>query len=294
MIPIDTHELYTEYRPLLFSIAYRMLGSVMDAEDMIQDTFLALEHVDGERVDSMKSYLCKMMTNRCLDHLKSARKQREIYIGPWLPEPLLTEGAVGSSGGDPLETVMTHDHLSIACLTLIERLSPSERAVFVLREALGFDYEEIADTVGKTPAACRKILSRVKQKLGPDLPQAAPDYERHRDLLTRFVTAIGSGDHEALLSLLAADVTLYSDGGGRVLAAIRPVHSPAHVAAFLFGIARTQGAEGYEIRFADVNGAPGLLFAKEGQTDTVFSLAERDGQIVGVYIVRNPDKLSHL
>lgn len=271
-----------------------MLGTVMDAEDMVQDTFLALERVDSEQVESMKSYLCKMITNRCLDCLKSARKQREIYIGPWLPEPLLTEGWEGASGGDPLETVVTRDHLSIACLTLIEQLSPPERAIFVLREALGFDYTEIADILGKTPAACRKILSRVKLKLGPDLPQAAPDYERHRDLLTRFVTAIGTGDHEALLSLLATDVTLYSDGGGRIQAAIRPLHSPAHVAAFLLGIARHQGPDGYEARVAEVNGAPGLILAKEGRIDTVFSLAELEGQIAGVYIVRNPEKLAHL
>ena len=271
-----------------------MLGTVMDAEDMIQDTFLALERVDSEQVGSMKSYLCKMVTNRCLDHLRSARKQREVYIGPWLPEPVLTEGWEMARGSDPLETAVTRDHLSIACLTLIEQLSPPERAVFVLREALGFEHGEIAAILGKTPAACRKILSRVKQKLGPDLPQAAPDYERHGDLLTRFVTAIGTGDHEALLALLATDVTLYSDGGGQVLAAIRPLQSPAHVAAFLLGIARNQGAEGYEVRFAEVNGAPGLILAQQGRIDTVFSLAERDGQITGVFIVRNPDKLSRL
>lgn len=288
------NDLYRAYRPLLFSIAYRMLGTVMDAKDMIHDSFLALERVEGGQVGNMKSYLCKMVTNRCLDHLRSARKKREVYVGPWLPEPLLTDSWGASGSEDPLETAVTRDHLSIACLNLIEQLSPPERAVFVLREALGFDYEEIADVLGKTPAACRKIQSRVKQKLGPDLPQAAPDYERHRDLLTRFVTAIGSGDHEALLALLAADVTLYSDGGGRVLAAIRPLQSPAHVAAFLLGIARNQAADGYQVRFAEVNGAPGLILEKEGRADSVFSLAENGGRISGVFIMRNPDKLLHL
>jgi RNA polymerase sigma-70 factor, ECF subfamily len=287
--PFDLKELYQTYRPLLFSLAYRMLGSVMDAEDMVQDTFAALGKVSREGVGNIKAYLCKMLTNRCLDQLRSARQKREVYIGPWLPEPL-----VWNDENDPLAAVLSRDNLSLACLTLMERLTPIERAVFLLREVFDFEYAEIAGVVGKAESNCRKIFSRVKQKLAAELPEHTPDYARDQELLAGFVEGIATGNAEKVLRLLAADAVLYSDGGGKVQGALHPIRSRDHVLRFLQGIVRISAAAPPVLQFATVNGSPGLVAVQDGWVETVLAIDWRDGQAAGIYIVRNPEKLGHL
>ncbi|WP_206529684.1 RNA polymerase sigma-70 factor [Brevibacillus sp. SYP-B805] len=280
--------MYTTYKPLLFGLAYRMLGSVMDAEDMVQDVFVAIDRLDVTTITNPKAFLCKMVTNRCLDYLRSARKQREVYVGPWLPEPLLAD-----ESNDPASAVIARDTLSIAYLTMMEKLTATERAVLVLREALAFDYGEIAEIVGKTEANCRKILSRVKQKLGEEMGSANLPYEQNKKLIVDFMQAIHAGDTEKMLALLAEDVVLYSDGGGKVLAARHPIRSRERVAAFLAGIARKRPA-GFHAYLATVNGLPGIVHAWDGRIHSVISYKLRDGRLEAIYIILNPEKLKHI
>lgn len=286
-ILIDIKELYTTYRPLLFTLAYRMLGRVMDAEDMVQDTFLALERKKQENITNMKAYLCKMLTNRCLDYLRSARKQREVYVGSWLPEPLLDDAVPN----DPMEQVIARDSLSIAYLMLMEKLSAVERAVLILREALGFEYNEIAEVLGKEEANCRKIFSRGKQKLC-DQPHRSAAFADPR-VIYDFLGALQAGDSSRLLSLLADDVVLYSDGGGKVTAATKPVISAKRVSGYLFGLMQKSPAD-LLIKVTSVNGTPGLVVYAGTQLLSVVGFQQQDGQIVELYNILNPDKLRHL
>lgn len=220
--------LYQQYKGLLFHLAYQLTGSSTDAEDIVQDVFLKAHGVALEQIAEPKAYLCKMTTNRCLDLLKSARHKRELYTGPWLPEPIPTPEA------DSYDAVVTKDLLSYAMLVLLERLSPAERAVFVLREAFGFDYGEIAGLVDKSEANCRKLISRAKGKLGiaPDAPIRAKETELGEQWMSRFLAALEQGNVTALLALLSADAELLTDGGGKVSAAIRPIVSGERVARF--------------------------------------------------------------
>jgi RNA polymerase sigma-70 factor (ECF subfamily) len=255
----------------------------------VQDTFLSLEKVPQEKIRNVKAYLCKILTNRCLDFLKSARRQREVYVGPWLAEPLVFR----SNENELMEQVVNRDRLSIAYVTLMETLSPPERAVFILREVLDFSYREIAEIVGKEEAACRKIYSRVKNKLKRDLPEQAVPYERHSQLLGAFLQAIHREDTTSLLELLSADVILYSDGGGKVPAAMRPIPSRERVIAFLLGIAKKAPGD-LHMEIANVNGEPGVILYAGQAVDSVFSLRLQGERIAEIYIVRNPDKLQRV
>ncbi|UUZ80331.1 sigma-70 family RNA polymerase sigma factor [Paenibacillus sp. P26] len=221
-------ELYDQYRAPLFTLAYQLTGSAADAEDAVQDVFFKACYVHPERLAEPKAYLCKMVTNHCLNLQKSARKKREMYVGPWLPEPIRTPEA------DTLETtVVRRDLLSYAMLVLLERLTPSERVVFVLREALGFDYPEIAELLGKQEANCRKLMSRARSKMGisEEEPVAAEAVEL--EWVSRFLTSLEQGNVDHVLSLLTEDVMLFSDGGGKVTAATRPIQTRVQVARFL-------------------------------------------------------------
>jgi RNA polymerase sigma-70 factor (ECF subfamily) len=276
----------------LFSLAYRMLGTVTDAEDMVQETFVAFAGIHSERkvsIANVRAYLCKMLTNRCVDFLRTAKHRREVYIGTWLPEPIVFRNE--RSAHDPLHELLWRDDLSIAYLMLMETLNPTERAVFVLREAYQYDYAEISELVGKEEANCRKIYSRVKNKLGSELAERRVDYAQDQVMLGRFLAAFSTGDTEQLLQLLAADVTLYSDGGGKVQAAIRPIVSGPHVLAFLQGISRKFDAN-TTMEFVTINGQPGLLFRTDGQVNSTFCFHQKNGLIHSIYIVRNPDKLT--
>ncbi|MFS0870750.1 RNA polymerase sigma-70 factor [Paenibacillus xylanilyticus] len=294
---------YSMYRPLLFSIAYRMLGSVTNAEDLVQDTFVTLQQKamdeEEENIRDLKAYLCKIVTNRCLDYLKSAKAKREVYIGPWLPEPLLQEytmtpASTGAEGMDPLHTIELEDTVSYAFLVILERLTPVERAVFILREAFVFEYDVIADFLDKKESACRKMFSRLKRKIENESEMEWVANVKSEQLALRFLHAATTGEMEDLLQLLSEDVTLYSDGGGKITAAVKPIISNQRVLAFIEGlIAKGDGLE--SVRIVKVNGQPGLLIKVSIEASpTIVSLAFKNGRVQEIYVMRNPDKLRHV
>ena len=221
-------ELYDQYKALLFTLAYQLTGSVADAEDVVQDVFFKAYDVHAERLEEPKAYLCKMVTNRCLNLHKSAQKRKEVYIGPWLPEPIRMPEA------DTLETmVVRRDLLSYAMLVLLERLTPTERTVFVLREAFGFDYSEIAELLGKREANCRKLMSRARSKMGISEEESVATEAVELEWVSRFLTSLEQGNVDHVLSLLTEDVMLVADGGGKVTAFKRPVQTRDRVARVL-------------------------------------------------------------
>lgn len=243
---------YQTYRPLLQSIAYRMIGSVTEAEDIVHDLFLNYNRLPLEDVNNMKAYLIKAVTNRSLNYLESARKKREVYAGMWLPEPL-----ADSRGDNPAEKLVREETLSYALLVVLEQLTPVERAVFILREALAYDYRDIAACLDKSEANCRKIFSRAKQKVQQEsaYPPKAVGWEE--PLVAKFLQAANTGDFHEVIDLLTEDAVLMSDGGGKVRAALRPIQTRARVFAFLQGIA-TKGSFAGENRLAAINGEPAI------------------------------------
>lgn len=281
-------ELYETYRPLLFVLAYQLTGSSNDAEDAVQDVFLKLHDVEPERLHSPKAYLCKMVTNRCLDMLTSARKRREQYVGEWLPDPIWTpeEGA--------FESIIHHNLLSYAMLVLMERLTPVERAVFVLREALSFDYPAIAELVDKTETNCRKLMSRAKGKMG--ISESDLKGSVSMEWLQDFIGALSSGSADAVMSLLAEDVVLVSDGGGKAPAAIRPIHTRDHVARFLFGLLKQASANGQEldVKLVPLNGETGIVVRSKGALIVAAIIQTMGGVAKNIYFIRNPDKLQRI
>jgi RNA polymerase sigma-70 factor (ECF subfamily) len=280
---------FSELRPLLFSIAYRMLGSVSDAEDMVQEAFLRWERVAAAEVESPKAYLSSVVTRLCIDHLRSARVARETYVGPWLPEPVLT-GAAGEGHGVE-ERAELADSLSMAFLVLLESLTPVERAVFLLRETFGYSYDEIAGMVGRSAANCRQIAVRARKQIEARRPRFEAS-ERGRDEITaRFMDACTTGDLEGLVGLLADDIVLWSDGGGKVTAARKPIAGRDAVARFLLGLYKKWAGQ-FASRPAEVNGQPGFLLEAGGQRIGVLVLDVEGGLIGAVRIVVNPDKLT--
>jgi RNA polymerase sigma-70 factor, ECF subfamily len=285
-------DLHPELRPLLFSIAYRMIGSVSEAEDIVQEAFLRYHRAQPADVENPKAYLSAVTTRLAIDHLRSARARREEYVGPWLPEPLLSdEGA-----GDPSAQAELADSLSLAFLVLLERLSPVERAAFLLREVFAYPYDEIAEVIGKSEANARQLVSRARRHVDDERPRFDVSREEHEELTDRFLEATQSGDTEGLMALLADDVYTYTDGGGKVQAARRPIHGRDPVARFMVGIARPErGAAGITLHRVDVNGRPGrLMVDADGRPVGVLSLDVADGLVRTVRIVINPDKLTHL
>ncbi|BBL79719.1 DNA-directed RNA polymerase sigma-70 factor [Rubrobacter xylanophilus] len=276
-------EVFEEHRPLLFSIAYRMLGSVMDAEDVVQEAFVRWRKVEDGEVRSPKSYLSSIVTRLCIDQLRSARARREEYVGPWLPEPLAVEPA-----GDP---AVLDETLSMAFLVLLESLSPVERAVFVLREVFDYDYAEISRIVGRSEANCRQISRRAREAVAARRPRFDPVPGQGERLVRRFVEACMSGDMEGLLELMSEEITLWTDGGGRVRAARNPIHGPDRVARFLLGVI-PEAPEGLEIRFARVNGQPGLItYHPDGSPQGAATFDISGGRIAAIRFVVNPEKL---
>ncbi len=281
-------ETFSEQRPLLFSIAYRMLGSVMDAEDMVQETFLRWQDVPTDDVRSPKSYLSTVITRLCIDQLRSAKAQREQYIGPWLPEPLITEETAQID-----EHLALADSLSMAFLVLLERLSPLERAAFLLREVFDYPYPEIAQIVDKSEANCRQMVHRARQHISAGDRRFEITPQQLQEISTRFVQATTNGDMAGLLELLSDDVTVWSDGGGKVPAALNPIHGPDRVARFFIGLASRMPAT-TQIRSAWVNGRPGFIAWIDRQAYMVAEVSFRDGRIDGMRVVRNPEKLRHV
>ncbi|HVF99745.1 MAG TPA: RNA polymerase sigma-70 factor [Chloroflexia bacterium] len=285
-------EAFNEHRPLLFSLAYRMLGSVADAEDLVQEAFLrwhrATESSDEQAVRSPRSYLCTVVTRLCIDQLRSARVRREVYVGPWLPEPLVEPEDI-----DPTKELQLADSLSMAFLVLLESLSPEERAVFLLRQAFDYDYAEIARVVNKSEANCRQMVRRAQQHIAERRPRFNATPEQREQMTHTFMQTCANGDMEGLLSLLTQDIVLYSDGGGKAKAATKPVVGASNVARFIFGVL-SKAPPGFTADVATVNGQPGIVGYVEGEPYTVLSLDIADGRVQGIYIVVNPDKLEHI
>ncbi|WP_053377550.1 RNA polymerase sigma-70 factor [Paenibacillus sp. FJAT-27812] len=280
-------DLYTKYKGLLFKLAYQLTGTASDAEDIVQDVFMKAHGIALDQMANPKAYLCKMTTNRCLDVLKSARKRRELYIGPWLPEPIPTPDA------DALGAVIQKDLLSYAMLVLLERLTPAERAVFVLREALCFEYADIAELIGKGESNCRKLMSRARAKMGMAEDASVSIEEAGEEWIGRFLIALEQGNVSTVLSLLSEDVVLLSDGGGKALAAIQPVATRERVAQFLFGLIRKAAQDGMslQVEITGLNGQTGLVIRTGGQLETVALLHVEQETIRHIYFIRNPDKL---
>jgi len=285
-------DLHPELRPLLFSIAYRMIGSVSEAEDIVQEAFLRYHRAQPADVENPKAYLSAVTTRLAIDHLRSARARREEYVGPWLPEPLV----VDESAADPSAQAELADSLSLAFLVLLERLTPVERAAFLLREVFAYPYDEIAEVIGKSEANARQLVSRARRHVDDERPRFEVDREAHEELTDRFLAASQNGDTEGLIELLAEDVYTYADGGGKAQAPRRMLHGRERVARFMVGIARPdRGIEAVTLHPVLVNGVPGRLARDgEGNAVAVLSLDVADGLITAVRIVANPDKLAHL
>jgi RNA polymerase sigma-70 factor (ECF subfamily) len=280
-----TIEGFEELRPLLFSIAYRMLGSVADAEDVVQEAFVRWTESDADEIRSPKAYLSKVVTNLCIDRLRSSRHQRETYVGPWLPEPLVEDAEP-----DAAHQAEVAESLSMAFLVVLESLSPLERAAFLLHEVFAYDYAELADMLGRKEAACRQLVHRAREHVAARRPRYQVDEEERRELLRSFTSACVQGDVDSLASLLTEDVVLQSDGGGRVRAARRPIYGRSRVARFLVSIVGKAAPE-LATRVVTVNGQPGLANYVGDRLDSVVSLDFAEGRIQGVHIVVNPEKL---
>ncbi|AJT69263.1 RNA polymerase sigma-70 factor [Streptomyces chattanoogensis] len=288
-----TTEAATEFeahRPRLFSLAYRMLGSASEAEDVVQDTYLRWSTADPSAVRAPAAWLTKVMTNLCINRLTSARAQRELYVGPWLPEPVLTGTADDRLG--PLETAEQREAVSLALLTLMERLTPAERAVFVLREAFGHSHREIAGVIGVEEAHSRQLHRRARERLGRPRRHFDVDDAQRRKIVERFFAATLDGDVAGLERLLADDVVAWADGGGQVTAARRPITGCAKVLRYLLGLVARPEAALVRVEFAEVNGAPAAVVVA-GQALLAVVVPEiRDGRVGGVRTVINPAKLA--
>jgi RNA polymerase sigma-70 factor, ECF subfamily len=274
-------DLFLQYRSLLFGIAYRMLGS-LDAEDILQDAFLQFQKLDLVAIANPRGLLITIVTRRCLDWLKSARVQREQYVGTWLPEPLSTE--------DLLETIAQKETLSMAFMLMLETLTPIERAVFLLRDVFDLDYAEIADTIDKSPQNCRQIAHRARINLNLKQTRCEIPMEQKAQLLQEFLAACNGQDLNGLMELLAADCKFYSDGGGKAIAALKPILGRDRVMSFLFNVMK-QLPQDLQTTAIEVNGEPGVLLQTGDQIVQTLSMRVREGKITELYAIRNPDKL---
>lgn len=275
----------------MFAVAYRMLGTVQDAEDAVQDAWLRWSAAPRSEVASPRAYLARIVVSAALDRLRSARARREAYIGPWLPEPLLTEARP-----DPAEQAELTESVSVAMLVVLESLAPAERAVFVLREVFGFSYAEIGAALGRSDAAVRQLGHRAREHVQARRPRFDVDQNQQREVTQRFLAAAVGGDIEGLMTVLAPDVTLLTDGGGKARAALRPITGADKVARFLAAISSQpyMGMEisGMSLEVAEINGGPGTLVTAGGQAIAVLTLTVTDGRIAAIQALVNPDKLS--
>jgi len=280
-------EVFTEQRPMLFGIAYRILASVADAEDILQDTWLKWSSIDADRLEQPRAYLARIVTNLSINRLRSATVQRESYVGPWLPAPLVV-------ADDADRQAERAEAVSLAMLVVLETLSPLERAVFVLKDVFGFSFGEIADILDRSEASVRQVGSRARSHVQARRPRYDAPADTRRRVTDRFLAACAGGDLNQMMELLAPDVTAWTDGGGKVRAARRPLHGAENVARFLLGVLRRFPAD-LVPRPVLVNGQPGLLVTSAGVPDNVVVIDPGpDGRIVAIRLIRNPDKLAHL
>jgi len=278
--PSVTTETYESLRPLAFSIAYRMLGSVSEAEDVVQEGLLRLHRADD--VEHPKAFVATVVTRLSIDELRSARSRRETYVGPWLPEPLVTDSRPDD------------ESVSMALLVTLEALSPVERAVFLLHDVFDYGYDEIAEIVGKTRENCRQLAVRARRHVEARRPRFEPSRDQREALAARFFEAIREGDLDGLVTLLAEDAVATGDGGGKAAARKTPLHGGAKIARFMLGLMRLAERDHYEFDFREVNGRPGALIRQDGRVISALSLEIADGKVTEFLSVANPDKLQHL
>jgi RNA polymerase sigma-70 factor (ECF subfamily) len=278
-------------RPRLLRLAYSQLGSLAEAEDVVQEAWLRLQRSDRSTIEDLQAWLTTVVSRLGLDALGSARARRERYVGPWLPDPLVDAPAADA---DPADRVTLDESVSLALLFVLERLSPAERTAFILHDVFAFSFEEIAAVVGRTPQATRQLASRARRHVADTRPRQPGTPQEQARLVRAFAAAAGDGDIDGLLGVLDPDVVMRSDGGGRAKAARKPLIGADRVSRALTALARTSPAD-VELSFVDVNGLPGLLVsdARIG-TISVVAFTVDDGQITSIHIQRNPDKLRHL
>lgn len=276
---------FEEHRGLLFAVAYRMLGTATDAEDVVQEAFLRYRKVEDVRTP--KQFLVKTVTRLCLDQLKSAREQREHYVGPWLPEPIETSVS-------PQEQIVMSESISMAFLVLLESLSPLERAVYLLREVFSYEYGEIATITGRSETAVRQVFHRAQTHIVERRPRFTVAPEQHRQVVERFMMAIGMGDLDSLQDLLTEDVALWSDGGGKRAAATRPLYGREAVIRFLMGLRRGYVPERMGVDIRQVNGREAFVLIEDGKITSVFNFEIENDRVRVLHIIRNPDKLNHV
>ncbi|TDT39169.1 RNA polymerase sigma-70 factor (ECF subfamily) [Streptomyces sp. BK208] len=284
-------DVFEEHRPVLLGVAYRMLGRLADAEDVVQEAWLRWSGADRSGVREARGYLVRVTTRLAIDRLRQVKSRGETYVGPWLPEPYATD--FGDAVQDTAERAVLADSVSFAVLVVLESLSPLERAVFVLREAFGYPFAEIAAMLERGEAAVRQLAGRARKHVEERRPRYDVDPAQRRDLTERFLAAAANGDMAGLLATLAPDVRLVGDSGGRAKAPLRVLESSDKVARFLLGVAR-QGIPDATFHFLEVNGGPALLVRSGGKPDSVVQVDVADGRIQSVYVIRNPDKLVSL
>ena len=284
-------DVFEEHRSVLRGVAYRMLGRVADAEDVVQDAWLRWSAADRADVLDPRGYLVRITTRLAVDRLRQAQARHEAYVGPWLPEPIATDFA--GTVPDTAERALLAESVSFAVLVVLESLSPLERAVFVLREAFGFPYAQIAATLDRSEAAVRQLSGRARRHVDERKPRFEADPEQQRALTERFLAAAGGGSLESLLALLAPDVRLVSDSGGRAKAPRRVIETADKVGRFLFAISG-KAVPDTEFRIIELNGAPALLVLSAGRPHTVLAVDVADGRIQTMYLLRNPQKLAAL
>ena len=276
---------FVTHRSLLFTVAYEMLGSAADAEDVVQESWLRWADVDRAEVRDPRAYLVRIVTRQALNRLRTLSRQREAYVGEWLPEPLLTSP-------DVADDVELAENVSIAMLTVLETLGPTERAVFVLRDVFETPYDEIAEAVGKTQATVRQIAHRAREHVTARRPRVRVEQAVHEEALDRFMAAVRTGEIGALLDLLAPDVVMVSDGGGVASARLRPVEGAKKVATFLRGLGRF--APDFSATAVRINGAPAVVIEIPGEVPTVITATAAEGRITRIFAMRNPDKLGRI
>ncbi|WP_432084340.1 RNA polymerase sigma-70 factor [Streptomyces sp. WAC 04229] len=284
-------DVFEAHRPVLLGVAYRMLGRLADAEDVVQEAWLRWSGADRSTVREPRGYLVRVTTRLAIDRLRQIKSRGETYVGPWLPEPYVTD--FGDTVPDTAERAVLADSVSLAVLVVLESLSPLERAVFVLREAFGYPYAEIAAMLERGEPAVRQLAGRARKHVDERRPRYDVDPAQRRDLTERFLAAAADGDLAGLMELLAPDVRLVGDSGGKSKAPLRVLESSDKVARFLQGAAR-KGVPDFSYRFLEINGGPALLALSGGKPDSVFQIEVADGRIQSVYIIRNPDKLLSL
>ncbi|MDO8288045.1 MAG: RNA polymerase sigma-70 factor [Parvibaculum sp.] len=287
----ETHAgIFARHRARVFGIAYRLTGTVSDAEDVVQETWLRWAGIDASEIRSPEAWLTTVAGRVGLDHLRRVKARRETYIGPWLPEPLV-EVTGDMAQPTPEEQLSLADDVSVALLHMLERLKPEERTAFLLHEAFDYDYGELASLLGKTEAACRQIVSRAKRRVNEDRPRFRADAAEHEKLAEAFAAALASAKPDALLACLTPDAVLYSDGGGKAAAALNPIYSAEHIVRFFFGIAKKFNVPltPHPIR---LSGQPGFALIYEGRLHSLMSADVSEGRVTSIYLMRNPDKLA--